>query len=208
MDNRLDWPQQGMNLFETTDQTDWRTNAQMAHGPCWVVYEHGYELAAKLLLERAGSGRDQDFLIYPILFNARQAIELGLKELMLLGERLSLCQPYPKCHDLVRLWKDAKKVLLDAGSIQDDEMRVFETLVQQLANADPGSMTFRYPVDKADRPSFCAYDGNVPSLINTRDLNRVLNAMFNYLGGVRDWLEDVVDTEETALQDLSAGDQW
>lgn len=203
------WPSKGMTLFDTTGDGDWQANAQMPHRPDWVVYKSGYELAAKLLMERTASGSDQDFLIYPILFTARQAIELGLKEIILLGTRLSdTNESYPTSHDIWRLWEIARGVLATAGASLDDDTDAFESLVKQLHAADPGSMTFRYPVDKKGAPSFSVEGGQIPGLINTRDLQAVLEAMFNYLSGTRDWLEDLVETEEMALRDLSAGDEW
>ena len=197
-----------MSLFETYAEDGWRANAQLSQPPAWVIYQHGYELAAKLLMERTASGKDQDFLIYPILFTARQAIELGLKEIMLLGTRLSgRSDSYPKTHDLELLWENAKDLLIEAGNADSDSTDSFEALLKEVHAADPGSMTFRYPVDKQDSPSFTVDDDEIPRLINTRSLNRVLCAMFNYLSGARDWLENIVETNETALHDLSGGDE-
>ena len=207
MDDEYAWPKPGMNLFETTDRHDWRANACMPHQPDWVSYQSGYQLAAELLMAHTASGQDQDLLIYPILFNARQAIELGLKETIRLGNRLlDRDGSYPKHHKLAPLWQIAKDLLAEAAAVHDPEAldeeatRAFEELIEALDTVDPRSFTFRYPTDSKDQPSFDVEDGIVPNQINTRDLNHTLSAMFNYLTGVTEWLANAVDT----LQDMQS----
>ena len=108
------WPEPDMSLFEPTTPRAWRANARMDHRLDWGLYILGYKEATNLLLQHTASGRDQDTLIYPILFNARQAIELGLKEIIRLGDRLlNLDDPYyssplPLGHQLRPLWDKAK----------------------------------------------------------------------------------------------------
>ena len=188
------WPHKGMSLLQAVSGAPWRANAQMYLGPDWVAYQHGYELATRLLLERAASGRDQDVLIFPILFNARQAIELALKEIVVIGIRLGHTEPYPMTHDLLTLWAVANGVLVEAGAADEKSATAFEALLHELHIADPTAITFRYPEDTKRRPSFHAADGPIPKLINTKDLADALHAMFNFLLGARDWLENVADT--------------
>lgn len=188
------WPQQGMSLLQAVGGGPWRANAQMYLGPDWVAYQHGYELATRLLLERAASGRDQDVLIFPILFNARQAIELALKEIVVIGMRLGHTEPYPMTHDLLTLWVAANRVLVEAGADEEESTTAFEALLRELHVADPAAITFRYPEDTKRGPSFRVDDGPIPKLINTTDLADALHAMFNFLLGARDWLEHVADT--------------
>ena len=183
-----------MSLLQAVGEGPWRANAQMYLGPDWVGYQHGYELATRLLLERAASGRDADVLIFPILFNARQAIELALKEIVVIGERLGHTEPYPRTHDLLTLWEAANRVLVEAGADEVESTTAFEALLRELHVADQAATTFRYPEDTKRGPSFRADDGPIPKLINTADLADALHAMFNFLLGARDWLENVTDT--------------
>ena len=218
------WPEPDMSLFETTNPSDWRANARMDHRLDWGLYILGYQEATNLLLEKTASGRDQDTLIYPILFNARQAIELGLKEVIRLADRLlNLDDPsyngsLPWGHPLRPLWDEAKERIaqvetsFDPGALDDHYHRSsagFERLVRQLDSADPGSFNFRYPVDKKDQPSFLVDDGKtqggnakLPRLINTRDLKRTLNAMFTFLTGLSEWLTGVYDVMEAAYDSV------
>lgn len=217
MENEYAWPRPGMSLFDTADRGDWRPNANMSWGPNWTLYQNGYAEAAQLLMRHTASGKDQDFLIYPILFTARQAIELGLKEIILRGNRLlGREDPYPNSHDLCRPWKMAKTLLADAeaihqpGASDGQATTAFEELIKQLSAADPKSMTFRYPVDTKGRPSFVvgSSNGKVPQLINTRDLNHTLSAMFNYLTAAGAWLENILETIEDLHTDFSPDYEW
>jgi len=217
MEDEIAWPRPGMSLLKTTNERDWRPNANMTWGPNWTLYQYGYAEAAKLLMRRTASGRDQDFLIYPILFTARQAIELGLKEIILAGSRLmGRGEPDLISHDLGHLWELAKILLADAealhhpGASDEAATTAFEDLIKQLSAADPKSMTFRYPVDTKGRPSFVvgASDGKVPELINTRDLSNTLDAMFNYLTGAGAWLENILETVDGLDADFRADQEW
>lgn len=183
-----------MSLLQAVGGGHWRANAQMYLGPDWVAYQDGYEMATRLLLERAASGRDADVLIFPILFNARQAIELALKEIVVIGARLGHTKPYPMTHDLPTLWTAANRVLTTAGADEEESTTAFETLLRELHVADQAATTFRYPEDTERRPSYGADEGPIPKLINTADLADALHAMFNFLLGAREWLENVADT--------------
>ena len=167
-------------------------------------------------------------MIYPILFNARQAIELGLKEIIQLADQLlnledpSYSNPLPWGHQLRPLWKKAQDRIArveachDPGALGDhyDQSAVaFERLLHQLDSADPGSFTFRYPIDKKEKPSFRIDDGNtqsgvgkLPRLINARDLKRPLNAMFTFLTGLSEWLTVISQTMEDVQASLFDAD--
>lgn len=211
-----------MSLFESTSSGDWRANARMDHELDWHLYVLGYEEATKLLLNHTSTGRDQDTLIYPILFNARQAIELGIKEIICLADRLHNLEdschssPLPLGHRLGGLWEKAKALIdqvdesYDAAELDNDYQRSaceFQRLLHQLDDIDPISANFRYPFDKEGKPSFRIEDGEsegsgtrLPHLISTHELRHPLNAMFNFLTGVSEWLTVLTDaiTQATA----------
>ena len=196
-----------MTLFEGGDGTDWRANACMPLSPDWLLYTMAYEQAARILIERSASGRDQDLLIYPIMFTARQAIELGFKEMIQLANRLLDQEPsYPMRHDLLELWNTIRSQLEQIGVTEDDqEIDAFEDLICQVNSIDPKSITFRYPTDSNDRPTFHVERGGIPELINTRKLGQILEAIFNFLGGSRDWLNNLVEIEEDIARDHAMG---
>lgn len=208
----LVYPEPGMSLFETS-RSDWRANARMDHKLDWDLYVLGYQEATHLILNHTASGRDQDTLIYPILFNARQAVELQLKEIIRLADQiLGRKDPYPDKHPmwdhkLRPLWAKARDRILevedchDPGASNAQHTRSFGRLLNELDCADPGSYTFRYPIDKKEKPSFQIKkgttrkeEGKLPRLINIKDLKRPIEAMFNYLDAVSEWLTVMSET--------------
>ena len=90
---------------------DWQTNACLN----WLndpieLYATGYKEAGDRLVEFVLlNSRDQDFLIYPIVFLYRQYVELRLKEII--KEGLILLEEgnaFPKHHKIWELWCHAK----------------------------------------------------------------------------------------------------
>src|SRR5580700_1750778 len=77
-------PRKGDQLF-LGDLRDWMNNAclnVMGNGDAFA-YKAGYLRGAEVLIEYVGeSGRDQDFLVYQIIFLYRHHIELMLKRII------------------------------------------------------------------------------------------------------------------------------
>jgi hypothetical protein len=98
---------------------------------------------------------NQDYLIYPIVFLYRQAIEVSLKHLLMKGSQLLDREPViPKHHRLLPLWQQCRPIIEKVwpdGPKQDLEA-VGEVLVQFEAR-DPVSTVFRYPVDTSGQAS-------------------------------------------------------
>ena len=195
MKHDFPWPEPDMILFEAASGNDWRANARLPDTPDWILYKMAYEEAARVLIERASSGKDQDFLIYPIIFSARHAIELGFKDIIRLGnELLEKDKTSPIGHDLLELWQEIRDQLAAIETEDsDDDIRSFEALLAQLHTIDPRSITFRYPSDTQNRPTFCIENGGIPNLINTKALGHGIEAMLSFLTGFRDWLNDLVE---------------
>ena len=84
--NDLPWPKPGDRLF-ISDEPDFLNNAFL--GSNWIVYADGYMQAADNLVKQLLEDRhSQDFLVYPIIFLYRHYIELCLKHIILLGNKL------------------------------------------------------------------------------------------------------------------------
>ncbi len=159
-------------LFKS--DSDWHNNAclnfhpDMSHG-----YINGYKLAAdSLVLQVNDTGRDQDYLVYPIVFLYRQHIELLLKNIVSNGRQL-LDQDggYPKHHKIDELWKTVKGILRKVfESNIDKKFAQVEHVVNELAKADPDSMSFRYSTDRSGKGST---DGIF--YINLRHLGQMIN---------------------------------
>jgi hypothetical protein len=124
-------------------QTEWSKG--------WGYAGIGYREAARLLTKERGTfGASVDQTGLAIFFLQRHRVELALKELLdargegELGIKLQ--------HSLVRLW-DACRELVGADTDEWKQMDSGGELITVLAGADPGSYTFRYPVDKSGKES-------------------------------------------------------
>src|SRR6266849_9877987 len=83
-------PRKGDLLFRG-DLPDWHNNAclNVMHGYDQIGYTEGYRRGARLLVEYvAENARDQDYLVYPIIFLYRHHIELALKNIIVRGPYL------------------------------------------------------------------------------------------------------------------------
>ena len=91
--NRFDedfpWPRRGDKLF-TSEGSDWWNKACLTHfSDGWWIYATGYKLGADLLVQYVTeTHKNQDRLIYPIVFLYRQYLELRLKELIKNGSTI------------------------------------------------------------------------------------------------------------------------
>lgn len=140
------WPREGDRLLRTTDDTEkgvgFSKQATARHVHIWSGYMH----AGKVLIEECGrTPSDRHFLVYPILFCYRQGLELAMKWIIsqygqyanITGDRLG--------HDLWRLWKDCKQVILTVGSDGDGEdLRAVEQIVKDFHDLDKTAEGFRY----------------------------------------------------------------
>lgn len=132
--------------------------------PDWVQTEYAEGWYAQLmgigylteLVERhfdeLGATRDQAGLA--AVFLQRHRLEVGIKTIF-----NSLGQPKTKDHDLARLWTECKQLVAASSHFEhegftgqevvDKYLKPHDELIRLLAKADPGSFSFRYPVDRA-----------------------------------------------------------
>jgi hypothetical protein len=136
---------------------DWHNVAcvNWARDP-WPGYIEGFRRAARyLVLQVDKTGRDQDFLVFPILFLYRHHLELQLKRLISRGHwLLGVDQPVLLGHDLRRLWTVCRAVLEEV--LPGDATEALDVVgehIQALAAVDPSAQAFRYPIDTHGRPS-------------------------------------------------------
>lgn len=176
------------------DLPDVANNADLNH---WMrnfaMYAAAYRIAADNLvyscIYEVPFGRGgMDGLIYPIVFNYRQYIELRLKEIIV---GLRYCNGddskdfLKHRHDLKSLWKELVKLyecFKEDGD--EDEFKIAEKLIIEFHKMDSASFNFRYPL---------TIDGEENHLgitkLNIRNLAEVMGRLANFL----DSLSDMVD---------------
>ncbi|AXF78977.1 hypothetical protein LU604_26110 (plasmid) [Erwinia tracheiphila] len=134
-----------------TSDRDWHNNACLNymsdHG---TAYTEGYRLAADILIRHIDeTARDQDLLVYPVVFLYRHHIELQIKQVTELARRV-LRENDPRgsvrgTHNLNTLWADARGLLLQADdTLASSNFTLVSTVVKALNEVDLRATGFRY----------------------------------------------------------------
>lgn len=178
-----EFPKADDKLF-SHDLPDWTNNAVLNYNfKQFPPYADGYRMAAEALIAEC-TQRDgtNDILIYPIVFNFRQYIELRLKEIII---GLNYCNGshdhFPKTHRIDILWEHFKKLYNEYKEHKNTEdFMNAENVINQFFEVDPQSMAFRYPVDKEGNPSLSI------THINIRNFGEVMTRLANFLDALSD----------------------
>jgi hypothetical protein len=133
-------------------QTEWSKG--------WGYAGIGYRKAARLLTKERGTfGAGVDQVGLAIFFLQRHRVELSLKEL--LDARGEAKRAIKLRHSLIRLW-EACRELVGADTVEWQHMNLGSELIAVLDDTDPGSYSFRYPVNRhgneIERPQFIDLD--------------------------------------------------
>ena len=184
---KLTWPDVPRIAFGS-DPLDGHLNARLG----WALsnprdmtgYIVGYKDAAEALFQHAKTvGAIPDFLLFPIAFMWRHAIELSLKEIVAIG-RVVDGRPwgFPEHHRLGDLWREAKPYVIRAGPPDHEgpEVANVEENILELEGIDPSAQGFRYPVARNGDPGL----KDAPTLLSLRLLHEAMQAVTNLLEGV------------------------
>jgi hypothetical protein len=135
---------------------------------------NGFRNGADLLVERAmEEPHFQSNLVYPIIFNYRQSLELHLKYLLMAYGPLTEATPDFRSHDLKKLWSKYRHVVesLDPGLSDGDTeaINAAEACIAEFGQVDPGSDAFRFAHDSKGHP--------IQLQINNVDLSNLREVM-------------------------------
>lgn len=131
--------------------SDWHNNACLNYMPDHgTAYTEGYRRAADILIRHIDeTARDQDFLVYPVVFLYRHHIELQIKQVT--GVARQLLRDYAPLgsekvtHNLNSLWEVARKLLLEADdTLGPSDFSRVSAVVRALNEADLRATGFRY----------------------------------------------------------------
>jgi len=156
--NPFNLPEKGDILFNEMN-ANYRHNATIRSGiSCFFLYSDSYKEAASKLFEQIdGDVYYTNILVYPLVFLSRHFLELRLKELISgLNYAVTGQFNFPKGHKLLNLWCEYKRLVIAAGEGYGPEkihLENTEKLIIEFDSVDPGSMSFRYPVDAEKKPS-------------------------------------------------------
>jgi hypothetical protein len=165
-------------------------------------YIEGYKRAAEMLISHVRvEKRDQDYLVYPIIFMYRQHLELQLKSIILHARNLlqKTETGHPTHHKLDFLWSLAKDLARQVWTDHDDppEFAVADLFIEQFLFVDPGSMAFRYPYLKDGSPSLKGI-----THINLGLLQQCMDQIVPFLDGVACGVEGMLNEMERYSDDF------
>jgi hypothetical protein len=197
VDNSYPWPQKGDDPFALNSA--WRDNACLnffGGDVPWTWFAEGYKLAGDLSVAHVeATGRYQDKLVYPTLFNYRQYIELSLKGIIRDARRLLDDKGgAPGGHGLMRLWNTARPLLFRIAPAVDDLDNVGRC-IERFDAIDRTSQGFRYPVTTAGDP-ILPEDLNSINLSQARDVVERLDGFF---GAAEMQIDVMLDYKSDAL---------
>lgn len=182
------WPQKGEQPFRPSENAS--NNAFLApdvHSRLSLMTD-GYLKAANLAVDSALSeGHSRDFLVFPIIFNYRQFLELSLKSMLFIyGSQVGI-EPNWKTHDLIVLWSDFSLLLKRYGTPDPDEADpVVAQIIAEFSKIDPLSFSYRYPVDTKGNPIPLAHE-----LLDLGTLRDVMEGVGNYFTGCDGFLDSL-----------------
>lgn len=147
---------------------DWGNNACLnvggehnEHG-----YTEGYRRGARLLVEYViEHQKDQDYLVYPVIFLYRHHVELALKNIILRTGYVidhlfsDAAKQHLGKHRLDLLWQDLKPMLAELADkagwepLAATDVEGIDSYIRQLSKLDPDSFAFRYTRSKKGAPS-------------------------------------------------------
>ncbi len=194
------------DLLFRGDLRDWMNNAclnVMGNGDAYA-YKAGYRRGAEILIEYVGERhRDQDFLVYPIIFLYRHHVELMLKRIIrraphVIGPSLSEKEKqHLDRHRLDLLWEDLKRMLpavyKTAGWDESDatDIERIGEYIRQLSEMDADSFSFRYAHSKKGDPSLPTDLKN----INLRYFGELMGWVADYLYGLDEAIGSMAETK-------------
>src|SRR6185437_9751000 len=171
----------------------------------YLPYAEAYLRGTHRLVQHViDAQRDQDFLVYPIVFLYRHHIELILKDILRRVPYLTSTKPseaetrHLNSHSLHELWQDLKLRLpamaesAGWGSLDLQDVEGIDSYISQLMRLDPDSCRFRYARSKKGGPS-------LPSklkLINLRHFAEMMERLVSYL--------DAIDSAVDHLEEMEA----
>jgi hypothetical protein len=183
------WPKKGDRLLRPSG--DWNRGVQFSKSPLskhahlWM----GYMRAGAGLIElctQDGYEHERHVVIYPILFNYRHGLELGMKWIIVMygGEDLRGIEGMK--HDLWKLWERCRKIIREFEREDDEATKAVEQIIKEFHDLDKAGITFRYGWTK---------DGKAIKLLDDRiDLGNIRDVMEGVAGffeGLDGWLADL-----------------
>jgi hypothetical protein len=142
------WPCPTDRLFPSDVEDSHVANLDLG-GKNWWSYGMGYKDAADILVQQfLENPHGKDALVFPIIFNYRQYLELRLKQLTITGQALLHERVnFRDKHNLITLWQPCREILCRIWPNESASIwKSVEKLLREFDNKDPEGFAFRYPI--------------------------------------------------------------
>jgi hypothetical protein len=177
-----------------------------------AAYGRSYHEAAQHLVKHIASTHYRDPDACPIVFLYRHAVELYLKAIILWGNSLLRINGKPtvthknifKEHRLRVLLKSVKPILRFRNSLDNWEdshfncFREAEKVIRELEEFDPGSYSFRYPVDTTGKKATLPHH----FLFNVVAFGEKFDHLVNVLSWISEMVYEDFQSQAEALWEL------
>jgi hypothetical protein len=177
------WPKRGNRLLQPAADSDRAVTLSPRAFDRHVHIWSGYMLAGDALVDRATQEPlDGHFLVYPILFNYRHALEVAIKyTIEQYGCYVDVFLDEKDInHNLWKLWRLCKRVTLQlgGGDEEDETLQAVQQIVKDFHDIDSNGEAFRYPRSR---------DGAIIELpttaIDLLNVQRVMEGIDNFFEG-------------------------
>jgi hypothetical protein len=185
-------PVSGKRMFQG-DLADSENNAcphWYADGRNWSLIAEGYIKSASILVASVMRREvSPDEMLYPVCFAYRHGLELRLKEIILLGNKLRSGTPETECgHDLDCLWKKARSILAEHVEVAEEILNTMGAQVSELCAIDCCGDEFRYPKTLTKKNSAARIALSNSKHINLRQVRDVMGSIDSVLSGAIGYL--------------------
>jgi hypothetical protein len=169
-------------IFKTLGDSRFFSCLNFEDDPTYL-YSMGYLRAGDVMVDYIlEKGCYMDSLVYPILFNYRQYIELRLKEIIWSG-RMLLDQEgrFPLSHNIANLWTIAKQLmdLTWKGADKPEEYILIDAVMADFVEVDAASDAFRYPRNRDGEMHLKGIER-----LDTPHIKEVIGKVARFLDGV------------------------
>lgn len=184
------WPQPGDDPFDIEEEDEIQTELVEGDFTRFILMFEGYRKSADALVDQAlEDWSEANYLIYPILFLYRHALELNLKYIINVYGRYVGVEPVWNTHKFNVLWPRFLEVLEGFGTEDPDRAdEIVGGVVAQFGNIDPGSFSHRYPCDRFGNPIPL-----VQNRVNLETLKDVMDGVFGYFTGTGGYLDSLAN---------------
>lgn len=190
-----DWPTQSHSLFASSgvDQLHTFIDWWPGHLGRRLGYKQAAEMLGQAMVDAHAS--DRDLLVFPWLHCWRHWLELELKNLLNVCERISGEEvKIRRSHKVLDLWRELKPMLKRLRPSDGvAEMQILDRLIAEMAELDPDSMHSRYPVLKDGSPTLTTR--KVLDVVEVHDAMSGIAAFF-------DGVEGAIEHDEEIRQEM------